>query len=311
MPPDHRLTELLDDLANLTTESRADRPDLASMPTSELVAQMIADSALVPAAIAQVEASVVAAVDAISERMARGGRLIYLGAGTAGRMGVLDASEIPPTFGTDPALVQAVIAGGSAAIHKAIENAEDDPTSAPQRLVELGIGAADTVVGISASGRSPFVVTGLRSAGAAGALTVALAANRDSQIGAAAHIPIEVITGPEFIAGSTRLKAGTTQKLVLNLLSTLTMVRLGKTYAGVMVDLQATNEKLRARSIRTVADITGVPVDQAGRALADSDGSVKRAILCLLAEIDDDRAQSLLLETGGHLGPAITAATRG
>lgn len=303
-----RLTELIGDLAALTTESRTDRGELASRPTAELVDEMIEDGRRIPDALAAVSDHIAAAVDAVSERMGRGGRLVYLGAGTAGRMGVLDASEIPPTFGTDPALVVGIIAGGDQAIRRAIEDAEDDVDAAPRALAELGIGPDDTVVGLSASGRTPYVVAGLEAARAAGALTIAIAANAGSATGAAAEIAIEVVTGPEFVTGSTRLKAGTAQKLVLNMISTLTMVRLGKTYQGVMVDLRATNEKLRARSVRTVQSVTGVDTDRAARALGASDGSVKRAILCLLADVDDERARRLLDEAGGHLARALSSA---
>ncbi|MPV50354.1 N-acetylmuramic acid 6-phosphate etherase [Pseudactinotalea sp. HY160] len=299
------------DLAALTTESRADRGELATRATGELVAEMIDDGRGIPDALAAASGPIAAAVDAISERMARGGRLVYLGAGTAGRMGVLDASEIPPTFGTDPGVVVGLIAGGDTAIRSAVEDAEDDVTAAPRTLTDLGVGADDAVVGLSASGRTPYVVAGLTAARAAGALTVAVASNAGSATGAAADIAIEVVTGPEFIGGSTRLKAGTAQKLVLNMLSTLVMVRLGKTYEGVMVDLQATNEKLRARSVRTVAAVTGVDNDRAARALAGSDGSVKRAILCLLAGVDDAAARRLLDEAGGHLERALTPGRAG
>ncbi len=309
VPPAHddRLDRLIGDLAALTTEARSGRGELAALPTDVLVSEMIDDGRRIPDAVAAASGQIVAAVDAVSERMARGGRLVYLGAGTAGRMGVLDASEIPPTFGTDPGLVVGIIAGGDTAIRSAVEDAEDDVEAAPRALAELRIGAEDTVVGLSASGRTPYVVAGLEAARAAGALAVAIAANAGSAIGAVADIAIEVVTGPEFVSGSTRLKAGTAQKLVLNMLSTLVMVRLGKTYEGVMVDLRATNEKLRARSVRTVRAVTGVDTDRATRALADSDGSVKHAILCLLAGVDAESARRELAAADGRLDRALAA----
>lgn len=302
------LSQLLATLSRLDTEEITDREDLGERSTAELVAAMNTENATVPAAIGAAAGEIVKVVDAIAERMARGGRLFYLGAGTAGRMGVLDASEVPPTFGTDPGVVVALIAGGERAIHTAVEDAEDDADAAGGQLSKLGIGPDDSIVGISASGRSPYVVGGLRAAGAARALTVALSSNANSEVGAVADYSVEVVTGPEFITGSTRLKAGTAQKLVLNMISTLVMVRLGKTYRGVMVDLKATNAKLRARSVRTVMAMTGADSDAATAALAASAGSVKSAILCVVAGVDDARAQELLAAAGGHLAAALSTA---
>lgn len=309
MPNDDiRLTELLDELSRLGTEDSATgRGDLDLLGTVELVRAMNAEDRLVPEAVAACTVEIAAAVDVITERFRRGGRLIYIGAGTAGRVGVLDASECPPTFGTDPSMVVGLIAGGEAAIRSAVENAEDDADAAEVSLRELGLTERDVVVGISASGRTPYVIGGLRHARDVGAFTIAIASNRDSAIGAEAQIAIEVLTGAEFVSGSTRLKSGSAQKLVVNMLTTLSMIKLGKTYRGVMVDLQATNEKLRARSIRTVTQLAGVDVDQAAAALSSADGSVKLALLMLATGVGADAAASALATSGGILREAIAS----
>lgn len=303
-----RLTELLGVLAQLDTEAATpERGDLDLLETVELVQRMNAEDQRVAIAVAERNAEIARAVDGITERFRRGGRLIYIGAGTAGRIGVLDASECPPTFGTDPSMVVGIIAGGETAIRSAVENAEDDQDAAGQSLRDLALTDADTVVGISASGRTPYVVGGLDYARGIGALTIAIASNRDSAIGAAAEIPIEIVTGPEFISGSTRLKSGTAQKLVVNMLTTLSMIKLGKTYRGVMVDLRATNEKLHARSVRTVTQLAGVDVDEASEALRAADGSVKLALLTLATGADVERARQSLAQSGGILREAIAA----
>lgn len=308
MPNDDRLAALLTELSSLDTEaSTTERGDLDLLGTDELVRRMNQEDARVPAAVAERAAEIAAAVDGITERFRRGGRLIYIGAGTAGRIGVLDASECPPTFGTDPSMVVGLIAGGETAIRAAVENAEDDDRAAEDSLRELVLTDRDTVVGISASGRTPYVVGGLRFARRLGALTVAIASNAGSAIGAEADIAIEVVTGPEFISGSTRLKSGTAQKLVVNMLTTLSMIKLGKTYRGVMVDLLATNEKLHARSIRTVSQLAGVGVDEASAALADADGSVKLALLMLATGASTEAAAAALADADGILRDAISA----
>lgn len=305
---DSSLSALLGVLSSLDTEaSTPERGDLDMLGTEELVRSMNAEDRRVPEAVAAKTAEIAAAVDGIVDRFRRGGRLIYIGAGTAGRVGVLDASECPPTFGTDPSMVVGLIAGGETAIRSAVENAEDDDQAAEASLRQLGLTADDTVVGISASGRTPYVVGGLTFARNLGALTVAIASNAGSAIGAAAEIAIEVVTGPEFVSGSTRLKAGTAQKLVVNMLSTLSMIKLGKTYRGVMVDLLATNEKLRARSIRTVSQLAGVDVDEAVAALDAAGGSVKLALLMLATGATAESAADALQRTGGILRDAIAA----
>jgi len=294
------------ELGELTTEAvDSSMDDLDLRPTLDLVMAMNRQDALVPAAIALVAPAIADAVDRIAERMLRGGRLIYVGAGTSGRLGVLDASEVPPTFGVGSGRVIGVIAGGDGALTAAIEAAEDSADQGRAAVVTLGVGADDTVVGIAASGRTPFVIGALHQAAEAGTLTIALACNAGSAIGEIADIPIEVVVGPEFIAGSTRLKAGTAQKLVLNMLSTLTMVRLGKTYGNVMIDAQATNEKLHVRAQRTVMTVTGCDLAEATSALEQAGGSAKVATLMILAGIDANEAKRRLASHGGVLRSAL------
>jgi len=306
--PNDRLTALIAELSTLDTEAATtERGDLDLLSTTELTERMNAEDARVAGAVAAQSLPIAAAIDGITERFRRGGRLIYIGAGTAGRIGVLDASECPPTFGTDPSLVVGIIAGGETAIRSAVENAEDDGHAAEASLSELQLTESDTVVGISASGRTPYVLGGLAYARSVGALTVAIASNAGSAIGAAADIAIEVVTGPEFISGSTRLKSGTAQKLVVNMLTTLSMIKLGKTYRGVMVDLLATNEKLHARSIRTVSQLAGVDTDDAARTLREADGSVKLAVLMLATGASASTAASALTDADGLLREAISA----
>lgn len=303
---DDRLAALLDELSHLATETATtERGDLDLLDTTDLVLAMNAEDRTVPDAVAARATEIAAAVDGIADRLRSGGRLIYLGAGTAGRVGVLDASECPPTFGTDPSMVVGLIAGGETAIRSAVENAEDDADAAAASLRELALSDRDAVVGISASGRTPYVIGGLEFARRTGALTVAVASNEGSAIGAVADIAIEVVTGPEFITGSTRLKSGTAQKLVVNMLSTLAMVKLGKTYQGVMVDLLATNEKLRARSLRTVMQLAGVGLDQATAALAAAGGSVKLALLIAMTGASAEIAASALEDADGILRDAV------
>ena len=298
-------------LETLTTEAfRPELADIDRLPTLDIARLMNGEDTSVPAAVSRQLPRIAAAIDAIAERMARGGRLIYAGAGTAGRLGVLDASECPPTFNTDPARVVGLIAGGPEALITSVEGAEDSAELARADLDGLALAAVDTVVGVSASGRTPYAVGAVEHARARGALTVGLSCNADSALAAAAEHGIEVVVGPELLTGSTRLKAGTAQKLVLNMLSTITMIRLGKTYGNLMVDVRASNDKLRARSRRIVALATGAGDEEVERALAATDGEVKNAILTILAGVDGPTAARLLEESGGHLRAALAAATR-
>ncbi|MEU5330774.1 MULTISPECIES: N-acetylmuramic acid 6-phosphate etherase [Streptomyces] len=300
--------ELRAQLATLTTE--AFRPELAEidrLSTEEIARIMNGEDATVPAAVAERLPQIAAAIDATAERMARGGRLIYAGAGTAGRLGVLDASECPPTFNTDPAEVVGLIAGGPSAMVTAVEGAEDSKELAAADLDALKLTADDTVVGISASGRTPYAIGAVEHARAQGALTIGLSCNADSALAAAAEHGLEVVTGPELLTGSTRLKAGTAQKLVLNMISTVTMIRLGKTYGNLMVDVRASNEKLRARSRHIVSLATGASDTAIEAALAATDGEVKNAILVVLGQVDGPTAARLLTESDGHLRAALAA----
>jgi N-acetylmuramic acid 6-phosphate etherase len=291
-------------LGHLSTEGmRAERAEIDLLPTDELVRMMNADDAIVPRAVGEATPAIAAAVDGIVERLRAGGRLIYVGAGTAGRIGVLDASECGPTFNTDRVL--GVIAGGQVAVSTASESAEDHPDSGAQAIAVLGVGAADAVVGVSASGRTPYVLGAIERARAAGALTIGLACNEGSPLSAAVDVAIEVLVGPEFIAGSTRLKAGTAQKLVLNMLSTLSMVRLGKTYGNLMVDVRVTNAKLRDRATRIVEQVAGVEHAVAATALAEAGDDAKVAIAMLRTGTTPDGARDRLAEANGHLRRAL------
>jgi N-acetylmuramic acid 6-phosphate etherase len=284
-------------LGHLSTEGApAERAEIDRLPTAELVRLMNQDDSAVPAAVAAAAPAISAAIDAIG---ARGGRLIYVGAGTAGRLGVLDASECGPTFNTGRVL--AIIAGG--AVSEAIERAEDDYDAGARDLPPLT--ARDIVVGISASGRTPYVLGAIAHARAAGALTIGLACNADSELSAAVDCAIEVLVGPEFIAGSTRLKAGTAQKLVLNMLSTLTMVRAGKTYGNLMVDVRVTNAKLRDRATRIVEQVTGAPHEEAAAALAAAGDEAKVAITMLRLGLDVPGARARLDAADGRLREAL------
>jgi N-acetylmuramic acid 6-phosphate etherase len=299
------------ELDELTTEASDPRHhDLDTFSTAQLVQAMTTEEASVPAALERAARQITAAVDGIVERMRRGGRLIYCGAGTAGRMGVLDASECPPTFGTDPSLVIGLIAGGEEAIQHAIEDAEDDRAAGVRDVARLGLREDDTVVGLSASGRTPYVLAALEHARGEGALTIAVACNADSAIGQVADLRIEVVVGPELVTGSTRLKSGSAQKFVCNALSTLTMIRLGKTYGSLMVSMRATNAKLRARAQRTLMLAADVDDTTAAEALVAADGSLKEAILMLRTGLDLAAAHELLERHDGFLRAAIEAAAQ-
>ncbi|WP_405480281.1 N-acetylmuramic acid 6-phosphate etherase [Streptomyces sp. NBC_00009] len=302
-------SELRAQLATLTTEAfRPELSEIDQLSTLEIAQIMNGEDASVPTAVAEQLPQIAAAIDGTAERMARGGRLVYAGAGTAGRLGVLDASECPPTFNTDPSEVVGLIAGGPSAMVKAVEGAEDSKELAAQDLDALGLTADDVVVGISASGRTPYAIGAVEHARGRGALTIGLSCNADSALAAAADHGIEVVVGPELLTGSTRLKAGTAQKLVLNMLSTITMIRLGKTYGNLMVDVRASNEKLRARSRRIVALATGADDADIEAALAATDGEVKNAILVILGSVDGPTAARLLTDSKGHLRAALQAS---
>lgn len=296
----------MSDLSKLTTEaSNPSSVNLDKMTSLELVRVMNAEDARVAAAVAS-EAEVIArSIDAIADRMQSGGRLIYVGAGTSGRLGVLDATECPPTFNTQPHQVVGVIAGGLTALTRAVEGAEDRPDLAVQDLDALQLAAADVVVGIATSGRTPYVISALQHARSRGCLTIALSCNADSELSRAADCAITPIVGPEILSGSTRLKAGTATKMVLNMLSTGAMVRLGKTFGNLMVDLRATNTKLRDRTRRILQALVDVDSDQAAALVAACGGELKLAIVVGRTGCTTEQARELLEQHGGRVQAAI------
>jgi N-acetylmuramic acid 6-phosphate etherase len=275
------------------------------LPTIDMVRLINAEDHRPAEAVAGELAAIALAIDEIADRMRKGGRLIYIGAGTSGRLGVLDASECPPTYGTSPGQVVGLVAGGSEALTQAVEGAEDDRAGGARDLVMLGVAVLDSVVGIAASGRTPYVLGALAEARRRGALTISLACAHPSPMADAADIAIAPLVGPEVITGSTRLKAGTAQKMVLNMLSTGVMIRLGKTYGNLMVDVQATNAKLQARARRIVAEACGVSPEQAAAWLDTCDGQVKTAIVAYLAGISAAAARERLAASGGIVREAL------
>ena len=301
------LADLHHQLDRLVTEARdASGADLDLRTTTELVELMNAADTTVPAAVAAAGVAIAEAVDAVSERLRRGGRLVYVGAGTSGRLAAVDAAECESTFSTEPGQVVALVAGGSLSSPTAQEAAEDDDLAGAREIHALGVGPEDAVVGVTASGRTPYVLGAVRAAGSAGALTVAVVSAPDSPVGSAAAHEIVVVVGPEVLTGSTRLKAGTAQKLVLNTISTIVMIRLGKTFGNLMVDVFATNDKLRARVRRIVRDATGAAPAEVEAALAAAGGDAKVAIVSLLAGVDAETARARLVDAGGVVRAALT-----
>ena len=296
------------DLSSLTTEARNPRSsDLDAMSTLDVLTAINDEDRLVADAVRAALPQVSAAVDAIAERMHKGGRLVYCGAGTSGRLGVLDAAECPPTFSADPRQVTALMAGGMGALMAATEGAEDRRELGADELQALELGPKDSVVGISASGRTPYVLGAFEHAQSVGAFRVALTMNPGSALSQQAMVAIEISTGPEVLTGSTRMKAGTATKMVLNMLSTGAFVRLNKTYGNLMVDLQATNEKLKARSVRIVAEATGCGIDEAEQLLRDVDGEVKAAIVAKVKGVEPHVARTLLFTHDGSVRLALAA----
>jgi N-acetylmuramic acid 6-phosphate etherase len=300
------VSELLAAPATRITEAaRTDHADLDLRPSAELVALMSAQDATVPWAVAAVGDDIAAAVDEIVERLPRGGRLVYVGAGTSGRLAAVDAAECESTFSMPAERIVALVAGGSTGSALEQDAAEDDDAAGARELEQLAPGPDDVVVGISASGRTPYVLGALRAARAAGSRTVALVCAPGSELAALADRAIEVVVGPELVAGSTRLKAGTAQKLVLNMLSTVSMIRLGKTYGNLMVDVAATNDKLRER-VRTIVRVaTGVEEVRADEALEAAGGSAKVAIVSLLAGVDAAAARERLASSDDNVRTAL------
>jgi N-acetylmuramic acid 6-phosphate etherase len=297
------------ELGDLLTESVDPRyANLDTLPVASLAELMNDADRTVPDAVRAALPQIVPAIEAIAARMADGGRLIYVGAGTPGRLGVLDASECPPTFNTDPGQVTAIIAGGQIALTTAIEGVEDDAEAGADAVDELAVGPADAVVGIAASGRTPFVLGAVARARAAGALTVGLSCHDGARLSSEVDLPIEVLVGAEVVSGSTRLKSGTAQKLVLNMISTITMVRLGKTYGNLMIDVRATNHKLRKRAQRIVQRITGCSAEDAAAALEAADQEIRIAALMVSRHETAEAATARLEAAGGNLRTALEAS---
>ena len=298
-----------EELAALRTEQVDEKFALLDVMTvDELLHVMNESDTEVPKAIAQVIPTIKIVIDGIIDRMLQGGRLIYMGAGTSGRLGVLDAAELGPTFSVAPTEVLAFIAGGDIALRQAVEAAEDKTELSVAELKQINLTAQDIVIGIAASGRTPYVISALKYANEIGALSVGLTSNPGSEITKVAHHAIAVDTGPELLAGSTRLKSGTAQKLVLNMISTITMIRLGKTFGNLMVDLQITNEKLMDRAVRIIQNATGTDRISALSALEESGHRVKVAILMILLHVDAPEAEVRLKTASNHIRQALDQA---
>ncbi|WP_354488569.1 N-acetylmuramic acid 6-phosphate etherase [Mesorhizobium robiniae] len=298
--------ELMSKLGRLVSEERNPKTmDIDLLPTIEVLHRINDEDSGVPAAVEKVIPEIAAAVDRIVTAFQKGARLVYMGAGTSGRLGLLDASECPPTFGVREDMVLGLIAGGSKALARAAEGAEDDPKQGMRALQEIKLTADDVVVGIAASGRTPYVIGGLTYARQVGATTVALSCNPGSTIAGIADIAISPLVGPEVLAGSTRLKSGTAQKLVLNMLTTASMIRIGKSYQNLMVDLNPSNKKLLARAVRIVMQTTGCGARQARQALDQTGNDVKLAILVTMTGMSVEEARKALGNAGGFLRKAV------
>ncbi len=293
----------------LTEQANPASERLDELATPELIALFCANDLAPQQAVAAAAPMLAAAVEAIADRLGRGGRLFYLGAGTSGRLGVLDAAECPPTFCTPPELVQGVLAGGPAALLRSSEGLEDLAEAGVSDLQARGFGSQDCLVGIAAGGTTPYVLGGLRHAKDLGALAIALACVPADQAPMPCDLDIRLLTGPELVTGSTRLKAGTATKMALNILSTAVMVRLGKVYGNRMVDVAVTNSKLEDRALRILRDLAGVPREEASGLLQRAGGSVKLALLMAKADLDADAARHHLDRHGPSLRAALAAAT--
>lgn len=297
---------LLQQLNQLITEQRnPNSMQLDSFSAQELVALINREDQQVALAVEKCLPQIASAVEKIVAAFERGGRLVYVGAGTSGRLGVLDASECPPTYGVKPEMVVGLIAGGDHALRHPIEDAEDNVQQGQADLEEIDFSARDVLVGIAASGRTPYVLGALNYAKQLGATTVSIASNPNSKMAEVADIAIETVVGPEVLTGSSRMKSGTAQKLVLNMLTTASMVLIGKCYQNLMVDVQASNEKLKARALKIVMEATECDNETAANVLAKANGQVKLAILMQLSGLDALEAQSLLDKSNGKLRQAL------
>ena len=289
----------------LTEQENPRTAQISSLPTEEILRLMNEEDARVPEAVGRVLPEIAKAVDRIVERLEKGGRLFYMGTGTSGRLGVLDASECPPTFGVSPDLVQGIIAGGYDACYRAVEASEDDEEAGARDLDQRGFTSADVLVGIAASGRTPYTVGAVNHAREMGALTIAITCAPDSRIAKAAEIPIVPVVGPEVVAGSTRLKAGTAQKLVLNMLSTATMIRLGYVTGNRMTNVQTRNVKLHARAIRILESEAGLNEIQAQALLDEANGQLPLALVMSKSGRSKTEAEAALTKSGGVISIAV------
>jgi N-acetylmuramic acid 6-phosphate etherase len=295
------------EIDHLMTEQR--NPNTAKidqLSTQEMLTLINAEDRLVADVVAQEIPNITLAVDQIVEALGRGGRLVYIGAGTSGRLGVLDASECPPTFGVDANLVIGLIAGGDGALRKSIEGAEDQEQEAVRQLQEIHFSSEDVLVGIAASGRTPYVIGGLTYAKELGAATAAISCSPNSVIGSIADISITLVVGPEVISGSTRMKAGTAQKMVLNMLTTAAMIKLGKVYGNLMVDVSPSNQKLMERAKRIVAQAAGVSMDEAQKFLKQANYNPKLAIVMIKGAYTVEEAKERLEKAQGFISKALS-----
>lgn len=300
---------MMNNISKLRTEARnQSSTNIDQLATDEILRVINNEDLLVAQKVQEVIPSIQEAVDAVYASLKNGGRLFYVGAGTSGRIGILDAVECPPTFSTPPHLVQALIAGGMGAIEKAVEGAEDDESQGVKDLQERQLTSEDIVMGIAASGRTPYVIGALKYANEIGANTVSLTSNIGSEISQHANIQIEVETGPEVLTGSTRMKAATAHKIILNMITTTTMIKMGKVYENLMVDVKATNQKLRERAQNILATITSVTKEQAESFLEKSDYQVKPAIIMIETGVDFAEAKEYLQEADGFVREAILLA---
>lgn len=293
-------------LNGLTTENRnINTMDIDKVSTIEMLEKINNEDKNVPLAVEKEIPQIAKLVEGAVERMKKGGRIIYIGAGTSGRLGVLDASECPPTYGVSPDLVQGVMAGGEEAMFRAREGAEDSEELAIEDLKDRNLNENDIVVGIAASGRTPYVIGGLRFARENGALTASISCNKNSPISKEAEIEIAPVVGAEVVTGSTRMKSGTAQKLVLNMISTGVMIKLGKVYENLMVDVKATNEKLVERSKKIVMEATGASREDAESKLNETNFDVKLSIFMILSGLNKDEAKKILEKNNGYIAEAL------
>ena len=296
---------MLDDL--LTEQSYAGAQDLDSLPAEQILGILNSADAEIPAAVAQEIPRIASAVEAIADALTRGGHLVYIGAGTSGRLGVLDAAECPPTFNVPPDLVRGIMAGGHDALSRSAEVSEDDPAAGARDLLASGFGSGDVLVGIAASGRTPYVLGAVAQARSMGAITCGISCTPDSELSRAVDYPIEPKPGPEVLAGSTRLRAGTATKLVLNMISTAVMIRLGHVYGNWMVNVQPTNQKLTERARRIIRQTTGVSQERATELLEAGGNSVRTAIIMEKIKVSRGEAERLLAQAGGRIREALAS----